>query len=1150
MAGRLPTSSSPHKPADEPSLFSSIVFRIHPSIRLTVRKKLTDLLLQRGASLSDSADDDTNDESDISSLTHYITDTLEFPQCKKFRPTAEDKAKDPKGGWNEQVQLVTPMWVTRSFDLQALQPPQYYSPDRALYFSGFCFCTSELPESDALAIQSGVQALGGQWRKELTREVTHLFALAPHGAKYEAALKYGPTLGMVALLPHWFEESIKLHQPLPIDLYKFPDPQIFQLAKETRPGEKGYLEKIADFYKQRAMNGVLEKANALNESSTWKILGVGEGGNHLFMTSSKIQEVYQKTSVVNLWASDSGSATTNGGSSLVAPSMAPQKSAFPPSVDMAVAQEKIFDGQVVYLASEMGLRGGLEAALRDRIENAGGKVWSWSVDGERMRAKLKQGSREGSGDQWERRREAERQLEKADIVVVKSRMGWEYWKAYELGKTIGNLAWIYHVLSTSTLTSPFDRLVHYPLPQSRVPEFAGKVITISNYSGPARDYVRTLIESLGATFEGAMSKTTDYVVTASEFGAKVKHAKQWKVPLVTHLWLEACILEWSYIDPITSPRYQSSSNEATVNFMTVLGSTAMSPKNVEAWAARDDVKKEREAATLSLEPFEEEVMEEDSRETEPQETSGDGEAMEVEAAVEPEREEEEEEEEEDEEPEPEPTPAKKVRKVKLESASPPKRRQKTVDMEVDEEDVGGANPTSEPEVPEPDTADEDESEAEVSPTAKKGKGKGKEVATPKGASNRVRKSAPQRKISRKSEDVDEDDESSPERDDPPKKQKSKPKPEPEPEEDSELSTAASSSASSSSEEEPPSSKRIDWYNEIPVVGKRGAATAAAAKLKEQMPDANKFAQELARQNSKKRYSHSQSQRTREDTTEEPEPEPLKKKEKKKRKSSSSDEEEEEPKKKVKAVKKPIDKKLQSTMETASGGVSSFDNPPHAAPPRKLSTASKIMIMTTGLGLDSKSPEIKVLTKLGARLTSDPAQVTHLVVAGMSRTEKFLSCLAVAPKILNRAWIDESVKANHILDEQAFLLKDVSKERELGDTLTAILRRAKARKLFEDHTIYVTSSVLPDAATIKRVITCSGGEAKIVHNFDRTMEADIRESDNVYVVSCPKDRPKWEKIAAGKGVGKRLPIYTVEAIFQSCMYQKLKFGDDYRLDQQL
>ena len=39
----------------------------------------------------------------------------------------------------------------------------------------------QLPTTDVAVISAGVKALGGQWSAELTREVTHLFVVAPRG---------------------------------------------------------------------------------------------------------------------------------------------------------------------------------------------------------------------------------------------------------------------------------------------------------------------------------------------------------------------------------------------------------------------------------------------------------------------------------------------------------------------------------------------------------------------------------------------------------------------------------------------------------------------------------------------------------------------------------------------------------------------------------------------------------------------------------------------------------------------------------------------------------------------------------------------------------------------------------------------------------
>ena len=106
--------------------------------------------------------------------------------------------------------------------------PRFYSADKKLFFSGTVICTSEvgipqqtrvrkgsslilatkrnqfqLPTSDTRDIHQAVLTLGGQTRRELTREVTHLICMSESGRKYESAMKYGAELGMQVVLPHW-----------------------------------------------------------------------------------------------------------------------------------------------------------------------------------------------------------------------------------------------------------------------------------------------------------------------------------------------------------------------------------------------------------------------------------------------------------------------------------------------------------------------------------------------------------------------------------------------------------------------------------------------------------------------------------------------------------------------------------------------------------------------------------------------------------------------------------------------------------------------------------------------------------------------------------------------------------------------------------
>lgn len=87
----------------------------------------------------------------------------------------------------------------------------------------------------------------------------------------------------------------------------------------------------------------------------------------------------------------------------------------------------------------------------------------------------------------------------------------------------------------------------------------------------------------------------------SEYGAKVKHARQWGIPLVSHLWLEACLAEWRFIDPASSVRFLSDSTCLT-NFTSVLGNTPLRRDTIDRWSERPDVRALRAEAMKAVAP--------------------------------------------------------------------------------------------------------------------------------------------------------------------------------------------------------------------------------------------------------------------------------------------------------------------------------------------------------------------------------------------------------------------------------------------------------------------------------------------------------------------------------------------------------------------
>ncbi|KLO16256.1 hypothetical protein SCHPADRAFT_901651 [Schizopora paradoxa] len=137
----------------------------------------------------------------------------------------------------------------------------------------------------------------------------------------------------------------------------------------------------------------------------------------------------------------------------------------------------------------------------------------------------------------------------ADIYVTQYRAGRAYLKALKENKTIGSLAWLFHVQQTGTIVRPEDHLLHYPRRNQKIPNFDTHVMTISNYSDDARAYLKRLIVLMGGEFTADMNQRNTIVVAAYISGKKTEKAREWDIPIVNHTWLEDCFVAWRALTP-------------------------------------------------------------------------------------------------------------------------------------------------------------------------------------------------------------------------------------------------------------------------------------------------------------------------------------------------------------------------------------------------------------------------------------------------------------------------------------------------------------------------------------------------------------------------------------------------------------------------
>lgn len=221
-------------------IFAGVRFSISMSVSLERKTQLTTILEAEGAIPVQTTD---------SSLTHIITTTL---------PPLNDNLESIHP--DSDAYLVTPAWVERSYILSARQPPELYSPDPAHLFSGVVATATDLSQPDLELLSAAITSLGGQWRSALTKDVTHLFALAPGSAKYTTAMHHREETGMCILTPHWFDDVIRIgDRSLPTTEYEWPDPIIFKNRLDTQRGDRVEAPETGDGTTRKAFKLSAEK---------------------------------------------------------------------------------------------------------------------------------------------------------------------------------------------------------------------------------------------------------------------------------------------------------------------------------------------------------------------------------------------------------------------------------------------------------------------------------------------------------------------------------------------------------------------------------------------------------------------------------------------------------------------------------------------------------------------------------------------------------------------------------------------------------------------------------------------------------------------------------------------------------------------------
>ncbi|EPS45614.1 hypothetical protein H072_396, partial [Dactylellina haptotyla CBS 200.50] len=163
----------------------------------------------------------------LADTTHIISPDIEFSEFDILERRRLAGEIDQR-----MLTVVKPSWVTDSINKKKTQHIRAYNADPRMIFSGIEAVIADLPEGDSEAICGGILAMGGLHKTGLSRMTTHIVALTVDNDVCKMAIEKGLNVKMV--MPHWFDDCLRLNRRIDEAPYMFPDPAIM-VAKASDP---------------------------------------------------------------------------------------------------------------------------------------------------------------------------------------------------------------------------------------------------------------------------------------------------------------------------------------------------------------------------------------------------------------------------------------------------------------------------------------------------------------------------------------------------------------------------------------------------------------------------------------------------------------------------------------------------------------------------------------------------------------------------------------------------------------------------------------------------------------------------------------------------------------------------------------------------
>ncbi|XWS53687.1 hypothetical protein CRYUN_Cryun10bG0021900 [Craigia yunnanensis] len=192
-----------------------------------------------------------------------------------------------------------------------------------------------------------------------------------------------------------------------------------------------------------------------------------------------------------------------------------------------------------------------------------------------------------------------------------------------------------------------------------------------------------------------------------------------------------------------------------------------------------------------------------------------------------------------------------------------------------------------------------------------------------------------------------------------------------------------------------------------------------------------------------------------------------------------------------------------------------------------------VLFSNHLDEDIIKQQKKILVRLGISEASSILDATHFITDKFVRTRNMLEAIASGKPVVTHLWLESIGQVNIHIDEEAYVLRDIKKEKELGFCMPVSLALARKRPLLQGRRVLITPNMKPGKEIISHLVTAVHGQA--VERIGRSTMKDDKVPDDLLVLSCEEDYaicvPFLEKGAT---------VYSSELLLNGIVTQKLDY----------